>query len=41
MRLFIGAETVKTHMSAVLSKLQLRNRIEAVAFAHRHGIVAE
>lgn len=41
LRLFIGAETVKTHMSAVLSKLQLRNRIEAVAFAHRHGIVAE
>lgn len=40
-RLFIGAETVKTHMSRVLAKLQLRNRMEAVAYAHRHGIVAD
>ncbi len=39
-RLFIGAETVKTHMSRVLAKLQLRNRVEAVSYAHRHGIVA-
>lgn len=36
--LFIGAETVKSHMSRILAKLQLRNRIEAVAYAHRHGI---
>lgn len=38
-RLFIGAETVKTHMSRILSKLHLRNRIEAVVYAHRHGII--
>lgn len=41
LRLFIGAETVKTHMSRILAKLQLRNRIEAVAYAHRCGIVAD
>ena len=40
-RLFIGAETVKTHMSRVLAKLQLRNRVQAVAYAHRHGIGAD
>lgn len=38
--LFIGAETVKTHMSNVLLKLNLRNRIEAVAYAYRNGIAA-
>ena len=37
--LFISAETVKSHMSRILGKLHLRNRIEAVAYAHRHGIV--
>lgn len=40
LKLFISAETVKTHMSRILAKLQLRNRIEAVAYAHRWGIVA-
>lgn len=37
--LFIGAETVKTHVSHVLAKLNLRNRVQAVAFAYQHGIV--
>lgn len=40
-RLFIGAETVKSHMARVLAKLQLRNRVEAVAYAHRHDIIAD
>ncbi|WP_344680684.1 response regulator transcription factor [Actinocorallia glomerata] len=38
-QLFIGAETVKTHMSRVLAKLHLRNRVEAVAYAYQHRIV--
>lgn len=38
--LFIGAETVKTHMSNVLLKLNLRNRVEAVAYAYQNGIAA-
>lgn len=38
-QLFIGAETVKTHISNVLAKLNLRNRVEAVAFAYQHGLV--
>lgn len=38
-QLFIGAETVKTHISNVLAKLNLRNRVQAVAFAYQHGIV--
>lgn len=39
-QLFIGAETVKTHMSNVLTKLDLRNRVEAVAYAYQQGIAA-
>lgn len=38
-QLFIGAETVKTHISNVLAKLNLRNRVQAVAFAYQHRIV--
>lgn len=38
-RLSISTNTVRTHVQNVLTKLQVRSRLEAVAFAVRHGIV--
>jgi len=34
----VGAETAKTYVSRVLLKLGLRDRVQAVVFAHRAGI---
>lgn len=37
--LFLGETTVKTHVAAVLSKLGLRDRVQAVVFAYETGVV--
>lgn len=37
--LFIGSATVKTHVSRILTKLDLTNRAQAVAFAYETGLV--
>jgi DNA-binding NarL/FixJ family response regulator len=38
-RLHVGDETVKTHVSRILAKLTLRDRVHAVVYAHRHGLL--
>ncbi|SCG52539.1 response regulator [Micromonospora coxensis] len=38
-RLHLGVTTVKTHVSAAMEKLELRNRVQAAVVAHRLGLV--
>ena len=37
--LFVAEATVKTHVAAILSKLDLRNRAQLVVFAYESGVV--
>lgn len=39
--LFVGEATVKTHVSNVLAKLQVRDRVQAVVVAHEAGLLRE
>jgi DNA-binding NarL/FixJ family response regulator len=38
---FASESTVKTHVGAILRKLNLRDRVQIVVFAHEHGLVGE
>lgn len=39
--LFLSRETVKTYVSRIFAKLNLRDRVHAVVFAHRIGLAAQ
>lgn len=37
--LYIGAATVKSHISSILTKLSLRDRTQIVIFAYESGLI--
>jgi DNA-binding NarL/FixJ family response regulator len=38
-QLWLSESTVKTHVGRMLGKLNLRDRLQAVVFAHKHGLL--
>ena len=38
-KLFISPQTVQTHVRNILGKLRVHSKLEAVAFAVRHGAI--
>jgi DNA-binding NarL/FixJ family response regulator len=38
-RLYVGIGTVRTHITSILRKLGVRSRLQALAFAMRHGLI--
>jgi DNA-binding NarL/FixJ family response regulator len=40
-KLFVSETTVKTHVSRVLAKLKLRDRVQAVIFAYENGLITK
>jgi DNA-binding NarL/FixJ family response regulator len=38
-RLYVSEATVKTHVARMLTKLRLRDRVQAVVYAYEHSVI--